>query len=335
MKFVAKFVPVIAMSALLVGYALHSAPVSAKHKVLRHHRLSRGRKPLRLAFVSNNASDYWTVARKGTEAAQRELSNVQVDFLLPADGTAEAQKQIVDELLAKGIDGIAISPVDAENEGHLLNAAAAKTLLFTQDSDAPGSKRACYVGTDNHAAGMQAGREIKKALPHGGKIMLFVGRLDASNAKDRRRGIMDALKGSRVKVIDTLTDDAYHTKAKSNAVSTLVKYPDIAGLVGLWSYNGPAILSAVKDAGRIGKVKIVCFDEEPDTLQGIQSGAIAATIVQQPYEFGYQSIKLMARYLRDNKSVVPAHRHIYVPTRVINKRNVRPFKGQLEQWRAQ
>lgn len=334
MKFTAKFVPIIVMSALLAGYALYGTPASARHRDLRHHRFLLNHKPLRLAFVCNNASDYWTLARKGTEAAQRELPGVELEFKVPATGTADEQNLIIHNLLIQGIDGIAISPVDATNEVHLLNAAAAKTLLFTQDSDAPGSKRACYVGTDNHAAGMQAGRQIRKALPHGGKIMLFVGSLDAQNAKDRIQGIRDELRGSRVKVLGVLTDVTDHTKAKSNAATALVKHPDIAGLVGIWSYNGPAILSAVKDANRIGKVKIVCFDEEPDTLAGIQSGAIAATIVQQPYEFGYQSIKLMARYLRGDKSVVPANKHVFVPTLVINDRNVQAFKVQLKQRRA-
>jgi ABC-type sugar transport system substrate-binding protein len=60
---------------------------------------------------------------------------------------------------------------------------------------------------------------------------------------------------------------------KANAVDTLVKYPDVAGLVGLWSYNDPAITGAVRDAGKVGQVKIICFDEEDETLQGIKEGA--------------------------------------------------------------
>ena len=75
----------------------------------------------------------------------------------------------------------------------------------------------------------------------------------------------------------------------------LVGHPDVAALVGLWSYNGPAILNAVRDAGKIGQVKIVAFDEEDETLTGVKSGAIVGTVVQQPYEFGYQAMTLMAK----------------------------------------
>jgi len=251
-----------------------------------------GEKKIKLAFVTNNASDFWTIARKGVEQAHSELPNVDVEFRIPADGTAAEQKRIVDDLLAKGIEGMAISPVDPDNQTQLINEAAKQVLVVTQDSDAPQSARALYIGTDNHAAGLQAGELIKEALPQGGKIMIFVGKIDARNAQERYQGIKDALKGSKVEIIDVRTDDTDRIRAKSNASDTLVKYSDVAALVGLWSYNGPAILNAVKDAGKVGQVKIIAFDEEDETLAGIKSGAIQATVVQQPYEFGKQSVEM-------------------------------------------
>src|SRR5262249_48968181 len=199
------------------------------------------------------------------------------------------------DLMAKGTDGIAISPVDPENQTPLINSTAKQALVFTQDSDAPKSDRACYVGTDNVAAGRQAGQLIKEVLPGGGKIMLFVGKLDARNAQERIQGIKEALQGSNIEIIDTRTDDVDSVRAKSNAADTLVRYPDIKALVGLWSYNGPAILNAIKEANKVGQVKIVTFDEADETLAGIREGAIYATVVQQPFEFGYQAIKLMAQ----------------------------------------
>ena len=293
-----------------------------------------GGKQLKLAFVTNNASDYWTVARKGVEKAEKELPNVTVDVQLPGQGTAAEQTQLVDNLLAKGIDGMAISPVDPANQTDLLNKAADQILVFTQDSDAPKSKRTCYIGTDNVAAGRQAGDLLKKSLPNGGKVMFFVGKIDAQNAADRFQGMKEAIKGTKIQVLDVRTDDTDRAKAKSNVSDTLVKYPDLAACVGLWSYNGPAILSAVKDANKVGKVKIVCFDEEDDTLAGIKSGAIDATVVQQPFEFGYLSIINMSKYLGGDKSVVPAKGQIYVPTKAIDKSNVAAFQTDLNKLRG-
>ena len=290
---------------------------------------ANGGKKLKLAFVTNNASDYWTIARKGVEKADAELNNVTVEFKLPADGTAAEQKRIIDDLLSTGVDGIAMSPVDPENQTQLINETAKKTLVLTQDSDAPNSDRALYIGTDNVAAGRQVGDLIKEALPNGGKIMLFVGKSDARNAAERAQGIKESLQGSNIEIIDTRTDDTDRARAKTNAADSLVKYPDIAALVGLWSYNGPAILNAVKDANKVGQVKIVCFDEEDETLAGVKEGAIYATVVQQPFEFGYQSVKIMTDILGGDKSKIPANKQINVPTLVIKKDTVDDFQKKI------
>lgn len=282
-------------------------------------------KEIKLAFVTNNASDYWTIARKGVEKADGEMDDVKVEFKLPGEGTAAEQKRIIDDLLSTGIQGIAMSPVDPDNQTQLINDSAKKALVITQDSDAPSSDRALYIGTDNVAAGRQAGELVKEALPNGGKIMVFVGKSDARNAAERYQGLKEALKDSKVEIIDIRTDDTDRARAKTNAADTLVKYPDIAAMVGLWSYNGPAILNAVKEAGKTDKVKIVCFDEEDETLAGVKDGAIFATVVQQPYEFGYQSVKLMAQIIKGDKSVIPANKQINVPTLVIKKEGVEEF----------
>lgn len=288
----------------------------------------------KLAFITNNASDFWVIARKGTEKAAAEIPNIEVEFKIPADGTAAEQQRIVDDLLAKGIHGIAISPVDPANQTGMLNRAAAQTLVVTQDSDAPNSDRACYIGTDNVAAGRQAGELVKEALPQGGKIMVFVGVLDAANAQQRYQGLEEALAGSNVEIIDVRTDNTDRVRAKSNAADTLVNNPDIAGMVGLWSYNGPAILAAVKEANKTDKVKIIAFDEEDATLDGIREGSIYATVVQQPYEFGFRSMELMAKVLNGDKSVIPPSKQIFVPTLAVKKAEVEEFSKKLNAQRG-
>jgi ribose transport system substrate-binding protein len=288
-------------------------------------------KKLRLAFVTNNASDFWKIARKGTEKAAVEFPNVEVDFRIPDDGTAATQQRAVDDLLARGLEGMAISPVDPKNQVQMLNRAAEKALVVTQDSDAPESNRTCYIGTDNVAAGKQAGKLVKEALPNGGEIMVFVGKKDAQNAAERFRGLQEELAGSNIKILDLRTDDTDRARAKSNVSDTMVKHPNVAGLVGLWSYNGPAILNAVKEAGKIGKIKIIAFDEEDETVTGIKDGSIHGTIVQQPFEFGYQSIKLMAQVLGGDKSGIPATKQNFVPTQAIKKDNVEDFAAKMKQ----
>ncbi|HYG10863.1 MAG TPA: sugar-binding protein [Pyrinomonadaceae bacterium] len=283
----------------------------------------------KFAFVTNNASDFWTIARRGTEKADQELADVTVEFRMPPDGTAADQKRIIDDLLAKGIDGIAISPVDPANQTQLINDTAKQALVFTQDSDAPQSERAAYVGTDNVAAGRQAGALIKEALPEGGRIMLFVGKSDARNAQERTQGIREALQGSNVEIIDVRTDDTDRVRAKSNVSDTLVRYPEVKALVGLWSYNGPAIVNALKESGKTGQVKIIAFDEEDETLAGVRDGSIYATVVQQPYEFGYQAIKMMAQVAKGDRSAIPADKKVIVPTLVIKRDGIEEFQRKI------
>ncbi len=289
-------------------------------------------KPLKLAFVTNNSSDFWTIARAGVNKAKEEVPNIEVEFTIPGDGQAATQKRLVEDLLVKKVDGIAISPIDPANQTQFLNSVASKAMLVTQDSDAPKTNRSVYIGTDNSAAGLQAGELLKKVLPDGGKVMVFVGTLDAQNAKDRLAGVKKAIAGTKITIVDVRTDDTDRVRAKANVQDTLVKYPDIAGLVGLWSYNGPAIRGAVKDANKIGKVKIVCFDEEADTLAGVKNGEIEGTVVQQPYEFGHQSMIVMAKVLRGDTSVIPASKTIIVPTQVIDKSNVDDFSAKLKSY---
>jgi ribose transport system substrate-binding protein len=300
----------------------------------RSRAIADAGKKWKLAFVTNNASDFWTICRAGCNKAVQENPNIDLDFEILGDPTAVGQKRVVDDLMARGVDGIALSPVDPTNETPMLNDAAKQVLIFCADSDAANSDRTCYIGTNNFDAGKQAGGLIKQALPNGGKIVLFVGTLDAQNAKDRYGGIKQVLDGSNIQILDIRTDETDRVRAKANVQDILTKYPDISGLVGLWSYNGPAILNAVKEAGKAGQVKIICFDEEDETLEGVKSGDIYATVVQQPFEFGRLSMLNMAKYLDGDKSVVPPGKQIFIPTLAINKDNVVEFQTKLNKLRG-
>lgn len=282
-------------------------------------------KKLHLVFVANTPDDYWSVVRLGCDTATRELGDVDLDFRFPAKPTVEAQQELINSLLAGGADGIAVSPIDAENQTEFLNGIAAKTLLVCADSDAAQSKRTCYIGTDNVAAGKQAAKLLLAALPDGGKIMMFASYTNAQNIKDRIQGIQAGLAGSKIQIIDTLADGAKGDVAQKNAQEALAKYPDLAGMECLNGYQGPAILTAVRAAGKAGHVKIVCFDAYSDTLEGIADGDIYGSIVQMPYNFGYQTIARMAKYLRDDKAQL-TDGNVLLPSKPLTKEQVAEFQ---------
>ena len=287
-----------------------------------------------LVLVTNAASDFWTVARRGIEKAQGEHPDYNMELIVTGQATAAEQRRELDDLLSRGVAGISISRAAAAPATEDRATGAAKVPRFTTDSDAPQSKRIAYIGTDNVAAGKQAGEQIKQALPNGGKVMLFVGTLDADNARERVQGIREVLAGTNIQILDVRTDQVDFAKAKSNAEDALTKYPDIALLSGLWSYNTPEIYDAVNEAGKCGTVKIVGFDEDPRTLRGISQGCIEATIVQQPFEFGYQSMTDLIKTIGGDTSWKPANSLVIIPTRVIDKSNVSDFAAYMKKLRA-
>jgi ribose transport system substrate-binding protein len=162
--------------------------------------------------------------------------------------------------------------------------------------------------------------------------MVFVGKREAVNAQERFEGLKESLAGSKVEIIDLMTDDANQSRARENAYNTLKKYPDIAGMVGLWSYNGPAILQALRpEEGALAKVKIVCFDDDKETLAGIKDGSIFGTVAQQPFEYGYQAVQAAGKILRGDRSIIPPNKTILIPTVVIQKKDVDEYSKKLNQ----
>ncbi len=284
-----------------------------------------------LAFVVNGASDFWKAAEAGMKKAQGELPNYTLTFKYPEQSSAAIQTRIMDDLVAAGVAGILVSPVDPKTMGDALNRVGGQVALFTTDSDAPNSKRIVYIGSSNTDAGKQAGELMVKAMPNGGKCMGFVGLPGADNARERIEGVRETIKGTKIELVDVRGDDIDQTRAKRNVEDTLTARPEINCMVGFYSYNTPRIYEALKEAGKIGKVTIIGFDEDPITLGGIKEGTIVGTVVQQPYEWGYQGMKQMAKYLEGDKSFIPANKLIIVPTRIIDKSNVDAFWTELKE----
>jgi ribose transport system substrate-binding protein len=283
-----------------------------------------------LVFVVNGASDFWKLAEAGVKKAQGELPNYDLQFKYPEQAAAAIQQRLMDDLVAAGVDAIMVSAVDPKTSTEALNRIGGQVPLFTTDSDAPDTNRIAYIGSSNTDAGKQAGELALKAMPDGGKCIGFVGLPGADNARERIEGMKATIAGSKVELIDVRGDDIDQTRAKRNVEDALAANPDITCMVGFYSYNTPRIYEVLKESGKLGQIKVIGFDEDPITLGGVREGTIEATVVQQPYEWGYQGMKLMAKYLEGDKSVVPADKLIIVPTKVIDKSNVDDFEAELK-----
>jgi ribose transport system substrate-binding protein len=281
-----------------------------------------------LAFVVNVPSDFWKAAEAGVKKAQAELPNYDLELKYPEQGAAAIQQRLMDDLIAGGVAGIIVSAVDPKTESDYLNKVGGKIALFTTDSDAPQTSRVVYIGSSNVLAGQQAGQIMLKAMPDGGKCMGYVGLLGADNAKERIQGVKDTIKGSKVELVDVRGDDGDQTRAKRNVEDTLTAHPEINCMVGFYSYNTPAIYQALKEAGKLNQIKIIGFDGDPVTLGGVKEGSIAGTVVQQPFEWAYQGMKNMAKYLEGDKSWVPDNKLMIIPTKVIDQAGVDAYNTE-------
>jgi ribose transport system substrate-binding protein len=288
-------------------------------------------KIVKLAFVTNNASQFWKIAEAGLRKYEKE-GKVQVDMKMPPNGTPEDQNQILQNLASQGYDAIAVSVIAPKDQLRVLNEVADKTNLITFDSDAAQSKRLLYIGTNNFAAGRALGDRIVKLLPDGGKIAVFVGSLSTDNASQRLGGIEDAIKGHNIDIVDKREDNTDRAKARSNVEDIINARKDLNLVVGLFNYNGPAIAAAIEGLGKQGKIKAAVFDEDDATLDAVKSGTIEATVVQKPFQFGYLAAKWMHDLATNNaaaKKALPANGIIDTGVTVIDKSNVDSFRAEL------
>lgn len=283
-----------------------------------------------LAFVVNGASDFWKLAEAGVKRAQEELPNYDLQFKYPEQAAAAIQQRLMEDLVATGISAIMVSSVDPKTSTDALNNIGGQVPLFTTDSDAPDTNRVAYIGSSNTDAGRQAGEIALQALPDGGQCIGFVGLPGADNARERIEGMQEVIAGSNVELIDVRGDDIDMTRARRNVEDALAANPDIDCMVGFYSYNPPRIYEVLKESGKLGEVVIVAFDEDPITLGGVREGTIAGTVVQQPYEWGYKGMKLMAAFLEGDSSEIPDDKLVIVPTKIIDQANVDAFEAELK-----
>ena len=251
-----------------------------------------------IAMVVNVAADYWNAGKVGFAkgCADLGIAAAKCTFFAPPNGKLTEQNSELETLRSQGITGYSISAIDpASAAGTIATDMKAGLFVLPIDSPLPGTAAAgLYLGTPNYTAGFQAGTAMKQVLGGTGKVAILVGSLTASNATQRIHGFEDAIKGTNITVVQKVNDNLSASTATSDAETILANNPDVNGLYGVYSYDGPALAQAVQSAGKSSSVAIVCDDSDAQTLQFIQSGVIAGTVVQMPYQQGYTGAFILA-----------------------------------------
>ena len=252
-----------------------------------------------IRVITNGSDPFWDSMGIGLADGLKTVKADPGSKWLPPQGTDNnSQKTVFNEQLAANADGIAVSTIQADAFKQVIDDAIDKGIpVITFDSDSPTSKRLAYIGTNNYEAGKVAGNEVVKLFPNGGNFVAFVGNMSADNAKQRYQGFVDATKDHKIVMLqDPFEDDKDQVgRAHRNVADAITKYGDkINGFLGLYAYNGPAIVDEVQKAGIRAKVKIVCFDGVQRTLDNLSKGLVDLAVVQKPYEFGRVSALLLS-----------------------------------------
>jgi ribose transport system substrate-binding protein len=251
-----------------------------------------------IAMVVNVAADYWKAGQVGFQkgCADLGLASSKCTFFAPPNGKLTEQNSELETLHSQGITGYAISAIDPTSAAGTIHTDVSQGIdVLAVDSPLPGTDAASlYLGTPNYTAGFQAGTAMKTVLGGKGKVAILVGSLTAANATQRIQGFEDAIKGTGITVAQKVNDNLQASTATSDAETILANNPDINGLYGVYSYDGPALAQAVQSAGKTGSVRIVSDDSDAQTLGFISSGTISGTVVQMPYQQGYTGALILA-----------------------------------------
>jgi ribose transport system substrate-binding protein len=261
----------------------------------------------RLIFITNGDDPFWDACNAGLiEGAKRlgiDAQGLRV-VMEKNNGTAQGQIEKLRQLGSQSdVAGVAISVIQAENAAiveEMKNLAAKGVKVITVDGDVNREKfpdaRPFYIGTDNIEGGRLLGTAARVLLDGRGKTaggyVQFAGFTDNGNARARMNGFKEAV-GDGFQEVDRMSDEMDLSKARDNVRTALVNHPDLAALVGIWAYNAPAIAEVAQERGVRDRLTIVTFDAQAAALNHMADGRIDAMVVQNPFEMGIQTVRLL------------------------------------------
>jgi ribose transport system substrate-binding protein len=278
----------------------------------------------RIILLTNGNSPFWDACRFGLQAGEKEfkLGEAGLKAVMEVnDGTPRGQIDKLRQFASQNdIVGIAVSALDADNAAvveEMRKLRKKGVHIICVDADVNRERfrdaRPYYIGTDNLKGGIALGIAGKGVLESRGfskgSYVQFVGRTGSHNARERMDGFAKAV-GSTYKDADRMGDDLDRTKARENVRNAITNHKDLVALVGIWSYNAPAIVDVCKEKGlRKNPAKatvVVTFDAEPIAIKQMGEGQIDGMVVQNPYDMGYQAVRLLKAMIQDDKDVIKA-----------------------------
>ncbi len=267
----------------------------------------------RIVILTNGPDPFWDTCESGAKAAEAALGlaelGYEVDFQR-GDFTDQAQ---IDKLkqyaLAGDIAAIGISVYNPESLAvaeELRGLQADGIHVITIDGDLNNDQyrdaRYAYLGTNNLIGGGELGRAAGALNPEA-NFAFFVGNDGAANAIERMQGFVDGI-GDQATEVERLADGGDRSQARSNVESTLSRHEEVDMLVGIWAYNTPQIVNEITEQNLRDRMHVLCFDAASDAIKGMEDGNVDVMVVQNPYQMGYEGVRMMLAMIQDDKTVM-------------------------------
>lgn len=293
----------------------------------------------RYVFVAfNTGLPYWQEAEAGFEDSAKQLG-VKAELVGPPAFSPNDELAAFQQAVSQKPSGILLSASNPELFKAPINAAIQQGIpVVCVDADVPGSSRVLFVGTDNFRAGQESGRRIADLLVGKGNIAVITipGQF---NLDERVRGVNEAMKKYPAIKITKTVDDKGDSRIAYDAISALLQGKDKPdGIIGLEASGGEGAADALHRVDLTGKIPIVAFDKDPETLDWIDRGAITATVVQKPYVMSYYGLKfaddLHHNAVHDFKDwrtapTSPLPSWVDTGTAIVDKHNLANFREAL------
>jgi ribose transport system substrate-binding protein len=263
-----------------------------------------------VVVIGKSVHPYWSNVEKGVIAAAAALGldADQAIFFVPQTEDVAVQIQTMETYIAQGVTGIAIAPSDPNALESVMKKAVEAGIIVTTLDTPPveDSVSLVYIGTDNYTAGQEAGRAMEELLPNGGTVGIGRGSDTALNALQRTDGFLNIVEAAGITALEPVNDKEDAARALELANSVLSANPELDGAFGVYAYNGPAWATAIKEAGRVGQTRLVCFDATTDIINGIMEGVIDATVAQREFDMGYKSVELIYKIATEGEDAALA-----------------------------
>ena len=282
-----------------------------------------GGETLKVGFITKFPVDFYDIMADAVKKYDTEHADVEVIYGQGKSGTDdEGEINHIENMIAKGVKAIAITPTSPAVQTALDKAVKAGIKVVLVDNDIPGwTGKSSVVATDNLAGGKLAGTWLAEHLPAGAKIGVLQGRVGNPSLDDRVKGLKETL-GGKATVVGEPATDCDQTKGLNAAQDMLTAHPDLTAIYGAC---GPPIigaLQAIKGAGKKpGDITVIGFDASPDELTAIKAGDQTGSVAQFPAKMGSLGIETAVAAAR-GETVQPS---VDTGTEMVTKENAASF----------